>query len=97
MQVFKSRGNNNQIYNNLIYTSGVGDYGDGILVYYGYGNRIYNNTIYNNTQSGINLSGNASGTEVRNNIVYAAGNVFRQWGFWYGAIEQSNWHESPLC
>jgi parallel beta-helix repeat protein len=69
-------GNRNQIYNNLIYNVGVGDYGDGIFVYYGSGNQIYNNTTYNNRRSGINLYTNASGTEVKNNISYASGSNF---------------------
>ena len=66
-------GDNNQIYNNLIANIDGGSVGDGIYVYTGTGTDIWNNTIYNVRVRGINLSADASTTEVRNNIVYIAG------------------------
>lgn len=65
-------GNNNQIYNNLIYNINAGGVGDGLFVYSGSGNLLYNNSIYNVAAVGVNIY-NGSGTEVKCNIVYAAG------------------------
>ncbi len=65
-------GSNNQVYNNVIdniswpYMAGNA----GVHVYVGSGNKIYNNTITNNTLDGIYVNSNASGSEVRNNIMY---------------------------
>ena len=65
-------GNNNQIYNNLIYnnTFPYQSSNAGIFVYTGSGNRIYNNTIANNTTDGIYINSAASNTEVIDNIAY---------------------------
>lgn len=64
-------GEDHQVYNNLLYDSD----GHGIDVnYVGPDNiKIYNNTIYNNTLYGISIGndGGATGTLVRNNIVFS--------------------------
>jgi hypothetical protein len=62
-------GDNVQFYNNLVY----GNVGGGIKpVRYGPPTnvKIYNNTIYNNTADGIIVAGDATGTELVNNILY---------------------------
>jgi hypothetical protein len=67
-------GNNNQIYNNLIYRNGIAaGNGAAINIYNGSGNVIYNNAIYDNVNYGIKLDPGAAGTIVRNNIVYMSG------------------------
>jgi parallel beta-helix repeat protein len=63
-------GQNNLIYNNLVYSNW-----GGILVYSGTSNcRVYNNTIYNNNPSGgsggIDMQYYASAPVIENNIVY---------------------------
>jgi parallel beta-helix repeat protein len=83
-------GSNNQIYNNLIYGINVGDPAEGLaaIALTRSNNKIFNNTIFNNRNSGIYLDGNASNTEIRNNIVYAStGSDFVNWG---AATVQSN-------
>jgi hypothetical protein len=70
-------GNNNELYNNLVYDNSVAYQGNNasIFVYYGSGNKIYNNTIYGNNMEGISISGaggdGSVGTDVRNNIMFA--------------------------
>jgi hypothetical protein len=69
-------GNNNLVYNNLLYNNDVGNVfpveDKSVLgVFYGTGNKFYNNTAYNNNAIGVKLDVKAENTEVKNNIVYA--------------------------
>jgi parallel beta-helix repeat protein len=77
-------GNNNQIYNNVIYGVGlVGASGGsaGIHVYSGSGNKLWNNTVVNNPLiKGIAIDAGASNTEVRNNIAYGNPSAFTDAG-----------------
>ncbi|HWW88482.1 MAG TPA: right-handed parallel beta-helix repeat-containing protein [Vicinamibacterales bacterium] len=69
-------GNNNAIYNNLIYNISVADSNPvaaAINITPYDGNMIYNNTVYNNVDSGIYVSQDATSTQVINNIVYRSG------------------------
>ena len=84
-------GDNNQVYNNVIY--GVNfqrNSGDaGIVVYTGSGNKIWNNTIVNNGTNGIKIDSGAANTEVRNNIAYGnSGSAFVNQGT--GTTESNN-------
>jgi parallel beta-helix repeat protein len=65
-------GDNNQIYNNVIYGINFAYQGSnaGIFVYTGSGHKIYNNTIANNTTDGIYISSGVSNVEVSDNIAY---------------------------
>ena len=60
-------GDNNLIYNNVIYNKK-----GGIEAFSGTNTKIYNNTIYNNRDFGITVR-NTSGASVRNNIAYQSG------------------------
>lgn len=66
-------GNNNQVYNNIIWNINVGSANPGnaaITIGNGYwSNLVANNTIYNDTNSGIYVGTGASGNTVANNIV----------------------------
>ncbi len=68
-------GNNNQVYNNLVYKINFpyASGNAGVQIYYGSGNKIYNNTITNNTTDGIFVYLNGTNSDVRNNILYANG------------------------
>lgn len=71
--VIVSRGNNNQIYGNLIYNiQGTNTPTAGIEVFSSssQNTKIYNNTIFNTNGRGIQIDTGASGTVVRNNIAY---------------------------
>jgi hypothetical protein len=84
-------GNNNQVYNNLIYgIRFAGASGNtGIVIYTGSGNKVWNNTVANNTINGIKTDLGASNTEVRNNIAYGnTGSAFVNGGA--GTIESNN-------
>jgi parallel beta-helix repeat protein len=64
-------GNDNQVYNNLIYNinaDGSGN-GTGLTIYSGTNNQILNNTIANNRASAIAI-GSVAGTLIANNIAY---------------------------
>jgi len=64
-------GNNNQIYNNVIYGLSVPYQSGNAAIAIGggsIGTKAWNNTIYNNTTDGIYID--SSNTEVENNIVY---------------------------
>jgi parallel beta-helix repeat protein len=64
-----SKGNNNLVYNNVIYN--IIHNGSGIDVNYDATNtKIYNNTIYSNSGYGIFIGSSSSGTSVKNNIIY---------------------------
>jgi parallel beta-helix repeat protein len=68
-------GNNNMIYNNLIYNINVTDYSvRAAAIATGMsGNMIYNNTITNNVVTGIYLGPDATSTQVADNIAYGNG------------------------
>jgi parallel beta-helix repeat protein len=83
-------GNNNEIYNNLVYNIKYPDSGSnaGIYVFMGSGHKIWNNTVANNTADGINLA-SVSNIEVRNNIAYGnTGTAFVNSGT--GTVESNN-------
>jgi parallel beta-helix repeat protein len=71
-----SSGSNNIACNNIIYGQVGGSGNGGIQVAYtngGTNNQVYNNTVYGNPGNGIDIFAGASGTVVKNNIVYGNG------------------------
>jgi hypothetical protein len=91
-------GSGNQIYNNIIY-NGLGNADGnnaGIYVYGASGTSIYNNTVYNIRAQGIFISGQASGTQVKNNVAYqSTGGNYNNGGS--GTIASNNLFDSdPL-
>lgn len=65
-------GNDNLVYNNLIYgvDLNASPADAGIQIYTGARNKVWNNTIADNNTTGIKIDPGASSTEVRNNIVF---------------------------
>jgi hypothetical protein len=68
-----SLGDDNQIYNNLIYNItfvGTNLGGNSAISLSGKRNKIYNNTIYNNANNGMNIDSNGLDNLIRNNIFF---------------------------
>ena len=66
-------GNNNQIYNNILYCGTCSSEAFGISIFNGTNNAVYNNTVYGfpaGGGAGIDIGSAASGTLVKNNISY---------------------------
>lgn len=73
-------GDDNQVYNNVLYNINAGGIGEGISVYYGARNLLSYNTIYNVPGAGVTLSSGASNTRTRNTIAFATGNPYSDSG-----------------
>jgi hypothetical protein len=65
-------GNNNQVYNNIIYsiTAGISNANNSAIYILGGSNKVWNNTAYNNTNTGINIDSGSTNTQIINNIAY---------------------------
>jgi parallel beta-helix repeat protein len=90
-------GNNNHIYNNVIYRINVGNpiQGNaGLVVYAASNTEVYNNTVYGNSGWGIVTSLLAYGSVVRNNISYGnrQGNYF---DYGIGTFQTNNLFSDP--
>lgn len=70
-------GNNNQVYDNLIYGIGTSGAGDGIDLYSGTGHLVANNTIYNVVNRAFDVCSGCASNTIRNNIAYQYGTSIR--------------------
>lgn len=70
--IILASGAGNQVYNNVIYGSGIGSPGSSaaVYVYAGSGQKIWYNTLADSTWGGVYVDASASGTEIRDNVSY---------------------------